>query len=53
MIKEIAVLYRAFSAGKPSPLPALPIQFADYAYWQRNWLKGEILESQLNYWKEQ
>ena len=36
---ELAALYAAFSAGKPSPLPELPIQYADYAYWQRQWLK--------------
>src|SRR5947209_2876843 len=37
-LPELAALYQAFSAGKPSPLPDLPIQYADYAHWQRQWL---------------
>ena len=51
-VKELGVLYTAFSAGKPSPLPALPIQYADFALWQRQSLQGEILEKQLSYWKK-
>jgi amino acid adenylation domain-containing protein len=51
--RELAVLYEAFSANKPSPLPILSIQYADFAYWQRNWLQGEVLESQLSYWRQQ
>ncbi len=39
------------AAGEPSPLPALPVQYADYAVWQREWLQGEVLEQQLAYWK--
>jgi len=50
---ELSKLYKAFSQGKPSPLPALPIQYADFAHWQRQWLSGEVLEKQLNYWKQQ
>ena len=50
--RELSILYEAFSNGKPSPLPALPIQYADYAVWQRDWLKGEVLETQLSYWKK-
>jgi len=53
LIGEIATIYAAFSAGKPSPLPELPIQYADFALWQREWLQGEVLETQLNYWKQQ
>ncbi|RMF32232.1 MAG: non-ribosomal peptide synthetase, partial [Chloroflexi bacterium] len=53
LIQEIAVLYDAFSQGRPSPLPELPIQYADFAAWQRKWLQGEVLERQLAYWKEQ
>jgi amino acid adenylation domain-containing protein/thioester reductase-like protein len=53
LIQELAALYKAFLDGKPSPLPDLPIQYADFAVWQRNWLQGEVLESQLNYWKQQ
>jgi len=53
LIGEIAALYDAFSTGKPSPLPELPIQYVDFAQWQRQWLQGEVLEAQLNYWKQQ
>ena len=51
--RELSVLYEAFSNGKPSKLAELPIQYADYAVWQREWLKGEVLETQLSYWKKQ
>ncbi|HZH99277.1 MAG TPA: condensation domain-containing protein, partial [Fimbriimonadaceae bacterium] len=50
--RELGALYGAFSEGKPSPLAELPIQYADYALWQRQWLTGEVLDSQLTYWKE-
>jgi amino acid adenylation domain-containing protein len=53
LIKEVAALYEAFAAGQPSPLPELPVQYADFAVWQREWLQGEVLERQLNYWREQ
>ncbi|MEG4344556.1 amino acid adenylation domain-containing protein [Microcoleus sp. A003_D6] len=52
-MKELATLYSAFALGLRSPLPELPIQFADFAYWQRQWLQGEVLENQLRYWKQQ
>ncbi|MBW4676162.1 MAG: amino acid adenylation domain-containing protein [Desmonostoc geniculatum HA4340-LM1] len=52
-IRELAVLYEAFSTGKPSPLPELPIQYADFALWQRHWLLGEVLKSQIAYWQQQ
>ena len=51
--KEIARLYQAFSEGLPSPLPALPIQYADFACWQRDWLQGAGLQKQLDYWKKE
>ena len=51
--RELAALYNAFSQAQPSPLAELPIQYADYAQWQREWLEGEQLEKQLAYWKEQ
>ncbi len=51
-IQELTMLYEAFSIRKPSPLPNLPIQYADFAVWQRQWLKGEVLETQLAYWKQ-
>src|SRR5579885_234450 len=50
--RELSVLYRAYHAGEDSPLPPLPIQYADYAYWQRQWLQGAVLEQQLSYWKD-
>jgi len=53
LYNELAILYDAFANGKPSPLPELPIQYADYAVWQREWLQGELLESQLRYWRTQ
>jgi amino acid adenylation domain-containing protein len=51
--REFGALYRAFSRGETSPLAELPIQYADYALWQRQWLTGEVLEEQLSYWKGQ
>ncbi|HLK61110.1 MAG TPA: amino acid adenylation domain-containing protein, partial [Chthonomonadaceae bacterium] len=53
LIRELTALYNAFAAGRPSPLPELPIQYADYAVWQRNWLQGEVLDRQIGYWKGQ
>lgn len=53
LIQELAVLYKAFSQGQPSPLPELPIQYADFAVWQRQWLHGKDLDAQLSYWKQQ
>ncbi|HEY0514542.1 MAG TPA: amino acid adenylation domain-containing protein [Thermoanaerobaculia bacterium] len=52
LIAEIAALYGAALAGAPSPLPELPVQYADFAVWQRRWLSGEVLERQLAYWRE-
>ena len=51
--RELTALYRAFTEGEASPLPELPIQYADYALWQRDWLQGELLERQLSYWRKQ
>ena len=53
LFRELADLYEAYTNGKPSPLAELPIQYVDYAVWQRNWLRGEVLETQLSYWKKQ
>ncbi|MFW5762801.1 MAG: amino acid adenylation domain-containing protein [Coleofasciculus sp.] len=53
LLRELAILYEAFSIGKPSPLPELPIQYADFAVWQQQWLQGEVLETQLTYWRHQ
>ncbi|WP_414575221.1 amino acid adenylation domain-containing protein [Anabaena sp. CCY 9402-a] len=53
LVKEFATLYTAFSANQPSPLPELAIQYVDFAVWQRQWLQGEVLETQLDYWRQQ
>jgi hypothetical protein len=50
---ELAILYKVFSTGKPSPLPELPVQCADFAHWQREWLPGEVLARQISYWRAQ
>jgi len=52
-IQEVAALYEPFAKGVPAVLPEPPIQFADYAFWQREQLQGEALESQLSYWMDQ
>jgi hypothetical protein len=53
LIREVGALYQAYSTGAPSPLEELPIQYADFAVWQRKWLQGEALENQLAYWMRQ
>lgn len=50
--QELTALYDAFAAGRPSPLSAPPLQYADFAIWQREWLQGAVLERQLQYWKQ-
>jgi amino acid adenylation domain-containing protein len=52
LIREMAVLYEAFCSERPASLPELPIQYADFAHWQRHWLEGEVLQTQLAYWKQ-
>ena len=51
LAREISALYAAFSRGEGSPLPELPVQYADFAAWQRQWMQGEVLEQQLAYWR--
>lgn len=51
--RELEALYSAFLTGKPSPLQELPIQYADFSVWQREWLQGDVLERQLRYWERQ
>jgi amino acid adenylation domain-containing protein len=51
--RELAVLYNAFTSGHPTPWPDLPIQYADFAAWQRQWLQGDLLDAQVSYWREQ
>jgi amino acid adenylation domain-containing protein len=50
--RELEACYRAFSAGRPAPLPELPIQYADFARWQREWLTGRMLDEQIGYWRQ-
>ncbi|CAN2534219.1 Gramicidin+S+synthase+2 [Methylocapsa aurea] len=52
LLREFVALYEARLAGRPSPLPELAIQYADYAVWQRDWLRGEVLDRQLAYWRD-
>ncbi|MCA1615723.1 MAG: condensation domain-containing protein, partial [Acidobacteria bacterium] len=53
LIRELAAIYGSYSAGAPSALPEPQTQYADFALWQREWLSGEVLEGQLDYWKRQ
>ncbi|MBN2001946.1 MAG: amino acid adenylation domain-containing protein [Anaerolineae bacterium] len=53
LIKELVTLYAAYNAGKPSPLAELPIQYADFAAWQQDWLQNGAMDSQLAYWRKQ
>lgn len=53
LVQEIIEFYQAYSTGRTPDLPPLPVQYADFAVWQRNWLKGEVLNQQLEYWKQQ
>ncbi|WP_427161139.1 amino acid adenylation domain-containing protein [Aliinostoc sp. HNIBRCY26] len=52
-VRELRQAYSAYSQGQTPNLAPLPIQYSDYATWQRNWLQGEVLEKQINYWKHQ
>ncbi len=53
LINEVGALYRAFIEGEPSPLSELPVQYADFAIWQRRWLSGEVFETHMRYWRRQ
>jgi amino acid adenylation domain-containing protein/non-ribosomal peptide synthase protein (TIGR01720 family) len=52
LLSELSRLYETFSRGRPSTLPELPIQYADYAHWQRQWFQSDLLQSQLSYWRD-
>jgi len=52
LVHELKALYEAFAAGRPSPLPGLPVQYADFAAWQRGWLTDELLDSEIAWWRE-
>jgi amino acid adenylation domain-containing protein len=53
LVQEISALYATFINGLPSPLPELPVQYADFAVWQRSWFQGNVLGEQLEYWRKQ
>src|SRR5439155_5251696 len=53
LVQEFTTLYRAIAEGRPPDLPPLPVQYPDFAYWQRRWLADGPLDGQLAYWKEQ
>ena len=53
LIRELGELYTASVEDRAAVLPELPIQYADFAHWQRQWLQGEVLNDQLRYWKQQ
>jgi len=53
VIAEMSEIYAALTSGRPSLLPEVTVQYVDYAAWQRQWLKGEELETRLNYWRKQ
>lgn len=53
LVHEVTVLYENFARNLASPLPELAIQYADYAQWQREWLRGEVLGRQIGYWRNQ
>nr|QEO74665.1 condensation domain-containing protein [uncultured bacterium] len=52
LVNEVAALYESYRAGRAPTLRPLPVQYADFAAWQREWLRGEVLETQLDYWRE-
>ena len=51
VVRELSILYEAYCGGRPSELTELPIQYVDFAHWQRQWLQDDVLQSQLSYWK--
>ncbi len=53
LVREVTALYQAFAAGTEARLPALEVQYPDYALWQREWLGGSVLNDRLGYWREQ
>ncbi|MDP9120741.1 MAG: amino acid adenylation domain-containing protein, partial [Acidobacteriota bacterium] len=52
LVREVTALYTAFSSGRPSPLSELPVQYADFAAWQRRWFSGGVLEREVLYWRQ-
>ncbi len=52
-LRELITLYESFATGQPSPLPELPVQYADYAYWQRQTAQARLFSDQIAYWRQQ
>src|SRR6202022_2992474 len=52
LVRELAAFYQMRVAGRPANLPELPVQYADYALWERQRLQGEVLEEVVGYWRE-
>ena len=52
LVREVVELYKSFAENRAAALPVLPVQYADYAIWQRGYLQGEELERKLGYWNE-
>ncbi len=52
LMRELGQIYEAYARRERSPLEELPVQYADYAVWQRQWLQGELLDEQLRYWSQ-
>ncbi|HEX8186393.1 MAG TPA: amino acid adenylation domain-containing protein, partial [Blastocatellia bacterium] len=52
LLNEVSLLYRSYLSGQSLPLPELPVQYADFSAWQHQWMKGEVLQRQLGYWKQ-
>ncbi|NBC43821.1 amino acid adenylation domain-containing protein, partial [Corallococcus exiguus] len=53
LVREVGALYAALREGRDATLPALPVRYVDYTVWHREWLKGDVLESQLAWWRKQ
>ncbi|NTX09126.1 condensation domain-containing protein, partial [Myxococcus sp. CA040A] len=53
MVRELAAFYRQFAGGEPAQLSPLPIQYADFSVWQRQWLQGDVLSSEIAWWRTQ
>jgi amino acid adenylation domain-containing protein len=53
LLHDTAQIYKAFAGGEPSPLEELPIRYRDFAHWQRQWLQGDVLDREFNFWRKQ
>ena len=52
-LRELITLYQSFATGRQPPLPELPVQYADYAYWQRQTAQARLFSDQIAYWRQQ